>query len=71
MRLSWRSSRSELELKTHSKVRSTEGLEMTSQETRIFSRLATPYTWIWPGLQKGLSEMRDTKNEVGGKLKNG
>ena len=62
MRFSCRSSLSELELKTHSNLRSVDGLEMTSQETRIFSRLATPYTCTWSGLQNGLSGKKEEKH---------
>jgi hypothetical protein len=58
-RFSCRSSLSELELNTHSNLRSTEGFAMTSHETRIRSRLATPYTWIWSGLQKGMSGRKE------------
>ena len=58
IRFSWRSNLSEEELNTQLKYRLSEGLATTSQLTWIFSRLATPYTFVWSGLQNGLTEKK-------------
>ena len=62
IKFSCKSSLSELELKTHWNLRLLEGLAMTSQETRIFSRFATPYIWTWLGLQSGLTASKKTQS---------